>query len=74
MRCHNDLIEGYDSAAHPCVSEAEGTAHYRLALDETERLKDKEPLRYILQMLRYMDGVRFYRIRSTEEDETTLAQ
>ena len=68
MRCHNDLIEGYDSTAHPRVSEAEGLAHYRLALDEAERLKDKEPLRYMLRMLHYMDGVRFYRIRSTEEE------
>ena len=74
MRRHNDLIEGYDSAAHPCVSEAEGMAHYRLALDETERLKDKEPLRYMLSMMRHMDGVRFYRIRSTEEEETALAK
>ena len=66
-RRHLDLIPGYDAAAEPVVPEAAARRHYR-ALSKGTQDKDTEPMEYMLAMMQYMDGVRFYRL--TEDHKT----
>ena len=48
------------------MPEAAARRHYR-SLSKGTQDKDTEPMEYMLAMMQYMDGVRFYRLTEDEK-------
>ena len=61
-RLHQDLMKDWDGDCGRSVPEEAGVTHYR-GLPKKEKDKDTGAMRFILLMMRYWDGVRFYRMR-----------